>query len=182
MVASLALRWRVEGPNMEREASREFLEALDYEGLRVRVVARRWLPGPRLFLAKAATAGHLTTGFCPRICLDASLVPMKFRDRGLWWQSVLPEPGLVSESLDPIRAVVAHELAHFKRGDHLRTLLTLVTGAILPWEWIFGQVSLDRFFFSNTWVFRQWSRFMAAIGRLQAVAPGGACNPQGHGR
>lgn len=167
MVAGLALRWRVEGPDMEREASRDFLDALGYENLTARLAPRpwlSWLPRPRLFWSKAASPAHLTSGLRPRICLDASLVPATYRKPDLWWHSVLPEPHLVAESLDPLRAVVAHELAHYKRGDHLRTLLTLVTGAILPWEWLFGQVSLDKFSVTRTWVFKQWSRFMNALG------------------
>ena len=168
MIAGQALRWRVEGPDLERVATPALLAALDFEKLCSALAPPRWLawlPRPRLFLSKVTGAGHLTSGFAPRICLDASLVPATYRASDLWWQSVMPAPELGSASLDPLRAVVAHELAHFRRGDHLRTLVVLYTGALLPWEWLYGELSLEKFWLTHTWVFKQWSRFMSFVGQ-----------------
>jgi Zn-dependent protease with chaperone function len=168
MVAGQAFRWRLEGADIERPAPSALLDAVEYELLRATMVPPwflAWMPTPRLCLSKATNAGHLAAGLFPRICLDASLVPEKFREPDLWWQTVLPAPNLVSESLDPLKAVVAHELAHFRRADHLRTLATTFTGALLPWEWLFGRSYLGKTFLTRTWPFRWWSALMSVIGR-----------------
>lgn len=168
MVTGQAFRWRLEGADVERPAPAALMEAMEFERLRATLAPPWWLawmPKPKLYLSKATNAGHLAAGIFPRICLDASLVPERFRNSDLWWQTLLPAPGLVADSLDPLKAVVAHELAHFKRADHLRTFVAMLTGALLPWEWLFDRSSLGKTFIARTWPFRWWTRLMSVIGR-----------------
>lgn len=168
MVIGQAFRWRLQGADVERPAPDGLLEAIEFEHLETILAPPRWLawmPTPQLQLSKATNAGHLTAGLFPRICLDASLVPDAFRVPDLWWRTVVPAPDLVADSVEPLKAVVAHELAHFRRADHLRTLVTFFTGAILPWEWLFGRSSLGKTFVTKAWPFRIWSRWMSVIGR-----------------
>jgi len=167
MIAAQALQWRVEGPDIERPAREDFLEAIDFNSLAARLAPAgplAMIPTPKVFMSKATGAGHLTSGFRPRICIDASLVPDCFRDDDLWWQSVLTAPEILANSLDPLKAVVAHELGHFKRGDHLRTFFIFFAGLLLPWEWLVSELSLEKFFLTNNWLFKRWSGLMRILG------------------
>ncbi len=164
MIAHSAFADAESSPGMARIAEPAFREALGMEDLRRRLAPplwMRWLPGPTLHLSKIANIAHLLGGLRPRICLEAGLVPEAFRGRDPWWETV---PAGFGQPLECLRAVLAHELAHFKRGDHLRKLLLLLYGALLPWEWFFGGTSLGKFRWTNSWLFRRWSKAMAWLG------------------
>ena len=122
------------------------------------------MPRPCLFLSKVTTAGHLTPGLFPRLCLDASLVPERYRDNDIWWESVMAAPPLVEKSLTPLKVVLIHELAHFGRRDHLRTFVAIFSGALLPWEWLFEEVPRTSMGVTSNWLFRQWSWLMRMVG------------------
>lgn len=158
---------RVHGPELERPAPARLIADMEFEGildLISRIGSQGLLPRPGLFLSKVTTAGHLTPGLFPRLCLDASLVPERYRDHDVWWESVMPAPPMVEESLDPLKAVLFHELAHFGRADHLRTFAAILSGALLPWEWLFEEIPGVATGVTSNWLFRQWSRVMKALG------------------
>jgi hypothetical protein len=168
LITIQAFNCRVHGPELERPAPAGLIADLGFEGVldRISRLGRLGLmPRPGLFLSKVTTAGHLTPGLFPRLCLDASLVPERYRDNDVWWESVLPAPPLVEESLAPLKAVLIHELAHFGHGDHLRTFVSMLAGALLPWEWLFEDVPGAATGVTGNWLFRQWSRLMKALGR-----------------
>jgi hypothetical protein len=60
--------------------------------------------------------------------------------------------------------VLAHELGHFRHGDHLRRPVLTLSASILPWEWYIEDLSLGKFQATSTWVFRQWSALMRWVG------------------
>ena len=168
LITIQAFNCRVHGPELERLAPARLIADLGFEGVldRISRLGRLGLmPRPGLFLSKVTTAGHLTPGLFPRLCLDASLVPERYRDHDVWWESVLPAPPLVEKSMEPLKAVLIHELAHFAHGDHLRTFVAILSGALLPWEWLFEEVPGAATGVTSNWLFRQWSRLMKALGR-----------------
>jgi len=167
LITIQAFNCRVHSPELERPAPAGLIVDMGFEGVldRISRLGRLGLmPRPGLFLSKVTTAGHLTSGLFPRLCLDASLVPERYRDHDIWWESVMPAPPMVEKSLEPLKAVLIHELAHFGHGDHLRTFVAILSGALLPWEWLFEEVPGAATGVTGNWLFRQWSRLMKAIG------------------
>ena len=100
-------------------------------------------------------------GIRPRICLEAGLVPVELRQQDEWWATV---PALCPEPVEKLKAVVAHELGHFRNADHLRKVVLFLSAAVLPWEWFSYGDTLRKFAFTNAWWFRCWSKLMGWIG------------------
>lgn len=164
MTAFRAFQEMEAGPGMARAADKAVLRATDFEGMRSSLGTSWWrwlLPGPTLLLSRTANLGHLMAGIRPRICLEASLVPPDLREKDEWWASV---PAHATEPAEKLKAVVAHELGHFKHGDHLRKIVLSLSAALLPWEWFFEDVLLGKFSITNAWLFRRWSGLMRWVG------------------
>ena len=164
MTAFRAFQETEAGPGMAHPADTPFILATDFEGMcrRLRLPGwRKLLPQPTLLFSRAANLGHLMAGFRPRICLEAGLVPVDLRAKDGWWASV---DSRATEPAEKLKAVIAHELGHFRHGDHLRKVVLLLTAAILPWEWFFEEVLLGKYAATNTWLFRRWSGLMRWVG------------------
>ncbi|MDR3673201.1 MAG: hypothetical protein P4L36_20315 [Holophaga sp.] len=163
MVARRAFLHLEQGPSMARNASLAFLEKLGFAELVQGLALPPWRVRrpPAVQYSKVAALAYLIGGPRPRICVEASLIPRPFRCRDLWWETVAP---LADLALEPLRAMVAHELGHFKRRDHLRRQLLAITGCLLPWEWLYEDIQLRKFHFTNTLLFRRWSSLIAWIG------------------
>jgi hypothetical protein len=150
-----------QGPGMAREGTPElkvqFDQLLEASG---RPWWQRLLPSPRLQISKEAVLAHLSDGINPRVNLEAGIVPLHDREESWWWEAV-PDYG---ESSEGIKAVLAHEVGHFRHGDHLRKLILTLSAALLPWEWFIEDLSLGKYQATSTWFFRQWSALMRWIG------------------
>lgn len=149
------------GPGMAKEATASLKAQFDQLlAATRRAVWQRLLPRPTLHLSKMAILAHLSDGIRPRVCLEAGYVSLDERQASCWWDSV----PLFEEPLDGVKAVLAHELGHFRHGDHLRKRVLTLSAALLPWEWYIEDLALGKFQATSTWVFRQWSALMRFIG------------------
>jgi len=153
-----AFRQWEEGPGLTRAAEASIQRCLLKALAHLR--ASRFLASPSLHFSKVAVLAHLESRIRPRIHLEAELVPPRFRSGGAWWDSVPAE----AEPPQVLAAAVAHELGHFRNGDHLRRLILGLYAAFLPWEWVIVDPLAKASVVSRVWSLRMWSLAMRWVG------------------
>ncbi|GEM_PF-3607755 len=131
--------------------------------LEVEAMSRRLgLPAAPELRVHRSLGGPLLIGWrSPIVLFPARLVPPAYRSEAPFWDDMEHS----GASFSVIKAMVAHELGHARWRDNLRLWMVVLTGCIVPWEWVVGRTDLEKSTLSRFRIYRSASSLLKILGK-----------------